>query len=64
VTDRGIGIPADQIDQIFEPYYRVPRSDEGAIAGSGLGLAPRGSRRCCWLNNHGPAWFPDGRSRP
>jgi signal transduction histidine kinase len=39
VTDRGIGIPADQIDQIFEPYYRVARSEETAIAGSGLGLA-------------------------
>ena len=39
VTDRGIGIPADQIDRVFEPYYRVPRSDGGAVAGSGLGLA-------------------------
>jgi signal transduction histidine kinase len=39
VTDRGIGIPADQIDRIFEPYYRVARFDEAAIAGSGLGLA-------------------------
>ena len=39
VTDRGIGIPADQIDRVFEPYYRVPRDDEGAVAGSGLGLA-------------------------
>ena len=39
VSDHGIGIPPDQIDRIFEPYYRVPQSDSSAIAGSGLGLA-------------------------
>jgi len=39
VTDRGIGIPADQIDRVFDAYYRVPQSDSDAVAGSGLGLA-------------------------
>ena len=34
VTDEGVGIPADQRDQIFEPFYRLTPLDRGA----GLGL--------------------------
>jgi two-component system phosphate regulon sensor histidine kinase PhoR len=37
VSDTGVGIPADELDQIFEPYYRAS-SAKGA-AGSGLGLS-------------------------
>jgi len=37
VADRGPGIPADQIDQVFEKFYRLPREREGG--GAGLGLA-------------------------
>ncbi|WP_247462360.1 HAMP domain-containing sensor histidine kinase, partial [Bradyrhizobium sp. 62] len=34
VTDEGAGIPADQREQIFEPFYRLTPLDRGA----GLGL--------------------------
>lgn len=35
VTDTGIGIPDDALDQIFEPFYRV---SEDVARGTGLGL--------------------------
>jgi len=38
VRDRGIGIPAGQIDQIFKRFYRVPRMVATRIKGTGLGL--------------------------
>ncbi|MFW5950893.1 MAG: ATP-binding protein [Gemmatimonadota bacterium] len=37
VTDSGVGIPADQLERVFEKYYQVER--EGRAQGSGLGLA-------------------------
>jgi two-component system sensor histidine kinase KdpD len=37
VADRGPGVPADQVDRIFEKFYRLPREREGG--GAGLGLA-------------------------
>jgi two-component system sensor histidine kinase KdpD len=36
--DHGIGVPPDQLSQIFDPFFRVRRGD-AAPAGSGLGLA-------------------------
>lgn len=39
VTDRGVGIPAESIDRIFERYYRVPQTGTLLTPGSGLGLA-------------------------
>jgi two-component system OmpR family sensor kinase len=36
VTDTGPGIPADALDRIFEPFYRVPGV---AAPGTGIGLA-------------------------
>lgn len=39
VDDDGIGIPADQRERIFEPFYRLDRSRDRATGGFGLGLA-------------------------
>jgi signal transduction histidine kinase len=38
VTDRGIGIPAEDLGQIFEPFYRGRDAIAAQIHGSGLGL--------------------------
>ena len=38
VCDRGPGVPADQREAIFEPFYRLPGSRE-RDGGSGLGLS-------------------------
>jgi signal transduction histidine kinase len=47
VSDRGIGIPAEDLPRIFERCYRG--SNVGSIAGSGVGLA--GARRL--IEQHG-----------
>jgi signal transduction histidine kinase len=39
VTDTGPGIPADQLEQIFERFHRVDGSRSRDSGGSGLGLA-------------------------
>ena len=39
VTDTGIGIPADQLERIFEPFVQVGRMLSSPGAGTGLGLA-------------------------
>lgn len=38
VSDRGPGVPADQCERIFEPFYRLPGASERE-GGVGLGLA-------------------------
>lgn len=38
VRDHGPGIPADQIDQMFEPFTRGPSSQPGGRNGTGIGL--------------------------
>lgn len=38
VADRGPGVPAELLEQIFEPYVRAPGT-AGSADGSGLGLA-------------------------
>ncbi|ODU01485.1 MAG: hypothetical protein ABS89_07330 [Thiobacillus sp. SCN 63-1177] len=39
VADRGPGIPVDELEAVFEPFYRVDKSRSSVTGGSGLGLA-------------------------
>lgn len=39
VTDTGVGIPAHEIDRIFERFYKVDQARDRKKAGTGLGLA-------------------------
>lgn len=39
VSDTGIGIPKDELDRVFERFYRVDKSHSKEIGGTGLGLS-------------------------
>ena len=39
IADTGIGIPEEQREHIFDPFYRVDKSRSRKIGGAGLGLA-------------------------
>jgi signal transduction histidine kinase len=45
VTDTGIGIPEDEIDQLFQPFKQASSGTASKYGGTGLGLAI--SRRIC-----------------
>mgnify|MGYP005850914043 CR=1 FL=1 len=38
VWDTGVGIPADQLDQVFQRFHRVKEPDFHTVEGTGLGL--------------------------
>jgi signal transduction histidine kinase len=39
VEDRGLGIPPEEVDHIFEPFFRGREAQRRQIRGTGLGLA-------------------------
>lgn len=39
VEDTGIGIPSEELERVFERFYRVDKSHSKAIGGTGLGLS-------------------------
>jgi two-component system sensor histidine kinase CpxA len=39
VRDRGPGVPAGELERIFEPFYRVAESRDRDSGGEGIGLA-------------------------
>ncbi|KUK43028.1 MAG: Integral membrane sensor signal transduction histidine kinase, partial [Thermovirga lienii] len=39
IRDQGEGVPIDQIDKLFKPFYRVETSRNRKKGGVGLGLA-------------------------
>jgi len=39
VTDDGVGIPADLVERVFDPFFRIESSRNRETGGTGLGLA-------------------------
>jgi PAS domain S-box-containing protein len=39
LSDKGVGIPRDMLERIFEPFTQVQRPRDAALGGLGLGLA-------------------------
>ena len=39
ISDRGPGIPADQVEAVFRPFHRLEQARSSNTGGSGLGLA-------------------------
>jgi PAS domain S-box-containing protein len=39
VADHGYGIPAADLERVFEKFYRVPRVQDADVPGTGLGLS-------------------------
>ena len=58
VTDRGVGVPDDERDRIFAPFYRTSRTRD--IPGTGLGLHI--SRRIA-DQHHGRLWLESSSRR-
>ena len=39
VSDDGPGIPKEDLERVFEPFYKLPRDERAKMSGDGLGLA-------------------------
>ncbi|MNH05380.1 Sensor protein RstB [compost metagenome] len=39
VLDQGPGIPAEELDAVLQPFYRIENSRNRSTGGTGLGLA-------------------------
>jgi signal transduction histidine kinase len=39
VEDSGPGIPADSLEMVYEPFFRLARDEHSGVEGNGLGLA-------------------------
>jgi len=39
INDRGPGIPENELEQVFLPFYRIDKARQENTGGSGLGLA-------------------------
>lgn len=39
VSNSGVQIPAEELDRVFDAFYRIPKTDRWAKGGTGLGLA-------------------------
>lgn len=39
IEDRGLGIPAEHVERVFDPFFREPSGGYSAKPGTGLGLA-------------------------
>ena len=59
VTDRGPGVPRDELKRVFKRFYRVPGSLTQRVRGTGLGLfivamAARRHGGRAWASSNGP----------
>lgn len=56
VLDRGSGIPPEEVENVFRPFYRLESSRSTATGGSGLGLAI--ARQLAEINGWGIELLP------